>query len=71
MSVEQKNKLYEILPRFKRKYILLDQGTFSRAERIRNDLVSFGVEVRRMPEFIDDPGDILTTNILKNVLAIV
>jgi hypothetical protein len=71
MSVEQKNKLYEILPRFKRKYILLDQGTFSRAERIRNDLVSFGVEVRRMPESIDDPGNIPTTNILKKVLAIV
>ena len=71
MSAMQKNKLYEILPRFRHKYVLLDQGTFAKADKIRSELVSFGVEVKRLPKEIDDPGELTTTNILRRVLAIV
>lgn len=71
MSATQKNKLYEILPRFNNRYILLDQGTFAKADKIRSELVSFGVEVKRLPKEIDDPGELTTTNILRRVLAIV
>lgn len=70
LSREQLNLLHELLPRFERKILLLDEGTFSKSARIRSDLVALDVEVCRLQGF-KDPGEILSTKQLKEVLAIV
>jgi hypothetical protein len=68
MSSEQLNLLHGLLPRFKERYILLDQGTFSKAERMRADLVALDVVVKMLPPKIKDPGDIPNTHMLKMCL---
>lgn len=67
-SREQINKLHDMLPRFKNRYLLLDQGTFSKTAKTRADLVSLGVEVKHMPEGVDDPGDFKTIKQLQDCL---
>ena len=71
ISDAQINLLYEELPRFKNKYLLLDQGTFSKAERIRNKLSVLGVTIKHLPAEFKDPGELQTSEQLKKVLEIV
>ena len=70
LSKNQLNRLHSILPRFGRKVLLLDEGTFTKAARIRSDLAALDVEVRRLTEH-KDPGELLSTKELKKVLAVV
>ena len=55
-SVGQIDELHELLPRFRRKYLLLDRGTLDVAMRLHSLLASLGVEVRHLPPGIKDPG---------------
>lgn len=68
LSKQQLNLLHSLLPKFKNRYLILDQGTFSKASKIRSELVSLGVVVRRLPNEIDDPGDLRTTKQLQEIL---
>lgn len=68
LSQEQLHLLHGILPKYQRKILLLDQGTFTKAARIKAELAALDVESRRLPPGIKDPGDILTQ---KELLAIV
>ena len=72
MSKAQANLLHQILPKFKNRFLLLDQqGTFSKAQRIKADLSSLNVIVKQLPKNIEDPGAVKTVGELKNMLAIV
>lgn len=71
LSAQQLNLLHELLPRFPNKYLLLDQNTFSKAARIRADLVALGVDVKRLSASVKDPGEIKNAKQLKEMLAIV
>jgi hypothetical protein len=68
LSKQQLNLLHGLLPRFKNRYLLLDENTFSKAARIRSDLVSLGVEVKRLPAGVKDPGEIGTVKQLQEIL---
>ena len=70
-SKQQVNLLHGLLPKFRNRFLLLDQNTFSKAEHIRADLASLNVVVKQMSKHIADPGEIKNTRELKNMLAIV
>lgn len=70
VSKHQIQLLHELLPKFKNKYLLLDQETDSKTERIRSELSSLGVEVRRLPPETKDPGDLTSTEELKKCLQL-
>lgn len=67
LSKAQLNLLHELLPKYKRKILLLDEGTFSKSARMRSDLVALDVEARMLKEF-KDPGEILTTKQLEKAI---
>lgn len=69
LSVQQLNLLHELLPNFVNRYLLLDENTFSKAGRIKSDLISLGVQVKRLPQGIKDPGLIKTSLQLKAILS--
>jgi len=70
ISKNQIQLLHELLPKFKNRYLLLDQETDSKTERIRSELSSLGVEVRRLPPSVKDPGDLTSTEELKKCLQL-
>ena len=71
LSKEQLNLLHEILPRFKNRFLMLDENTFAKSARIRSDLAALDVDIVRMPKGVKDPGEIKSMAQLKNMLAIV
>lgn len=71
LSKAQLNLLHGLLLKFKNRYLLLDQGTFSKAERIRSDLASLDVVVRHLSQAFKDPAEIQNAKQLKEMLAIV
>lgn len=70
LSNQQINLLHAVLPKFKYRYLLLDQNTFAKSARMKADLAAFDVEVKHLPPTIDDPGEIPSTKMLEQVLAI-
>lgn len=70
LSKAQANLLHEILPKFKNRFLLLDQNTFSKAQRIGADLSALDVVIKKMPAHISDPAEIKTLKELKSMLAI-
>lgn len=71
LSDQQLNLLHELLPKFKHRILLLDQGTFSKAARIKSQMVTLDVETRKLPNRFKDPGEIKSQKDLQEVLAIV
>jgi hypothetical protein len=69
MSKQQLNLLHSLLPKFKNKYLLLDEGTFSKSARMRSDLFALDVVVKRMPVGIKDPALFSTVSQLREVLG--
>lgn len=67
-SKKQLELLYNLLPKFETKLLLLDQNTFSKAERLKAELSSFDVKIRNLPDGIKDPGEIRNTHMLKSCL---
>lgn len=51
-------KLYEIFPRFKRKVLLLDNGTIATSLRVASLFSGTGLEIGVLPQDIKDPGDL-------------
>jgi hypothetical protein len=68
-SRQQIQLLHSLLPKFRNKYLLLDQETDSKSARIRADLITLDVEVRKLPPEFKDPCELISTRDLKNVLA--
>ena len=69
LSNEQLNLLHGILPHFKNRFLLLDQNTFAKAQRIRVDLSSLDVVVKSLPRGVKDPAELQTTKQLKDILS--
>jgi hypothetical protein len=63
----QVDLLHELLPRFRRKYLLLDQGTIPALIKIAAELQTLGVERLLLPRGVKDPG-VLTREQLESVL---
>lgn len=60
--------LHDLLPRFKHRVLLLDQGTLPNAIRIQRDLAGLGVRVRELVG-VKDPGAITTRRGLMKFLV--
>jgi hypothetical protein len=50
--------LHELLPKFEKKYLLLDQGTLPALITIASELQTLGVEPLRLPIGVKDPGEL-------------
>lgn len=57
-SEQQIELLHDLLPRFKHRVILLDQGTLPIALRLANELAGLGVQIGRLPTSRKDPGEL-------------
>lgn len=57
-SANQIELLHELLPRFKRRILLLDEGTMVIAMRLTNQLTRLGVKTRTIPKGLKDPGEL-------------
>lgn len=68
-SAQQINLLHGILPKFEHRYLLLDQNTFSKSQRIRSDLAALDVIVKRLPQNVKDPGEFTTAKQLGEVFG--
>ena len=53
---EQINLFHEIMPRFERRCILLDNDMYAQALRLRSELSSLGVEQISLPRGVKDPA---------------
>jgi hypothetical protein len=71
LSKQQLNLLHGILPKFKNRILLLDQGTFTKASRMKSDMIALDVQVKKMSDGIKDPALVKTPLQLKSMLAIV
>jgi len=61
--------LYDVLPRFKYRYLLLDNDMMATSMRVADQLVATGLKPRFLPPDLKDPGDVeLTRDRLWNVL---
>lgn len=55
-TIDQVEHLHELLPRFKRRVLLLDPGTLPMALRTKSTLASFALEWKQVPKGVEDPG---------------
>ncbi len=61
--------LYDLVPRFKRTVLLLDDEALSMGMNTMDRLGPLGIEYRQMPRGIKDPGDINDLQTLMRILA--
>lgn len=64
----QASLLYDLLPRFKRRLLLLDQGTIPNALKLRKKLIGLDVEIAQLPPLIKDPALLTNRKQLLSVL---
>ncbi len=61
-SRRQMDLLFRVLPKYRKRYLLLDEGTLSKSLALKNEfdgvLSSTDVEVLHLPEGVKDPGDL-------------
>lgn len=57
-SQEQIGLLREVLPLFKRKFLLLDRGTLPKVLYLKSMLESLDVDFLTLPDGVDDPGEL-------------
>jgi len=58
--------LYELLPRFKRKYLMLDRGTLPTAMKILSRMPRSEIKIVELPSHLKDPGEMQMAD-LKNL----
>jgi hypothetical protein len=66
-SPQQVNLLHELLPRFKRRILLLDQGTLPKALKLTNTLSSLNITSQVLSPRFKDPGEIENVSQLLNI----
>jgi len=68
-SHRQIGLLYRLLPKYKRRCLLLDAGTLSKSLTLKTEfdwvLASADIEVLHLPEGVKDPGELSKTDFLK------
>jgi hypothetical protein len=57
-SEQQINLLHELLPRFRRRILLLDQNTLHNAMRVAAQLRDLDVRIGKLPHDVKDPGEL-------------
>ena len=57
-SAAQIDLLHELLPRYRRRFLLLDRNTWATATRVVTDLSALGVERLDLPSGVKDPGEL-------------
>jgi hypothetical protein len=67
-SKAQVDLLYQLLPRFRNRFLMLDQGTLDAMLRMSRDLKTLGLRHLVLPPHIKDPGE-LTRDTLMRVLG--
>jgi hypothetical protein len=68
-SRRQVGLLHELLPKFRRRILLLDQDTFPKSQRLLwSEFAHLDVERRALPTGIKDPGEIRNENRLLKIL---
>lgn len=68
-SDQQIDLLYELLPRYRRRVLLLDQGTIPQALQTQNRLTELKIEIGWLPPEVKDPGELRSANDLLHLLA--
>jgi hypothetical protein len=63
-SLQQEQLLHELLPRFRHKFLLLDQETLPQAIRIAAGLQTLGVRSMQLPKGTKDPGELSSLKFL-------
>lgn len=61
---KQIDLLHQLLPHFKNKYLLLDQGTLAQAISITSDMAGLKIPIRQLPKGIKDPGELTQEQLL-------
>lgn len=64
-SRNQIELLHELLPRFKKKALLLDEGTLAEALSVKSELISLDLKLAILPQGFDDPGELSYEGLLK------
>jgi hypothetical protein len=68
-SGQQVNLLHKLLPRFKRRVLLLDRGTLHVAMRITAQLRDLNVQISRLSQGTKDPGELTSHKELLEAVA--
>jgi hypothetical protein len=68
-SQQQVNLLHELFPHFKNRYLLLDQGTFPLALRIKSQLSNLHIVIKHLPFDVKDPGLLLNEDQLLKICS--
>lgn len=63
-TVEQKDRLHDILPRYKHRYVMLDRDATPAALRIASELALLDLKVRILPRGVKDPGELTRDQLL-------
>jgi hypothetical protein len=58
LSRYQTDLLFDVLPKYQKRILLLDQGTVAKAQKVKRDIEALGIDVMYLPKGIDDPGDL-------------
>ena len=64
-SQRQIDALHDVMPRYKRRYILLDRGTLATAMKVLSQLLVLRPEALLLPDRIKDPGLLTERELLK------
>jgi hypothetical protein len=56
-SNRQIELLHQLLPKFRRRYLLLDRGTVKQTAQITGQLIGLGLSVANLPHQVKDPGE--------------
>jgi hypothetical protein len=61
--------LHTMLPRFKRKYLLLDRGTLPTQLAVQGELVGLGLQLAELPRGLKDPGQFVDRQQLRQMFV--
>jgi hypothetical protein len=63
-SPAQIDLLRELLPRWRQRILLLDQGTTAAALAVQRNLAGLGVRIAKLPQNVKDPGELSSVDFL-------
>jgi hypothetical protein len=66
----QMSKLHTILPRFRRRLLLLDRGTLPSMLRVQRDMITHNLQIKMLRDNIKDPGE-LDSNSFADVFSLI
>jgi hypothetical protein len=60
-TTEQVDLLYDLVPRFENRYLLLDRDMFFMSVKVSSELSGLGLVPVLLPEGVKDPGELTAT----------